>query len=147
MPHPNMGRVRAGDRAEYKPSTRDLEWAAGFYEGEGTINLGDDSSFQLSLHQNNPEPLVRLHKMFGGRKPFIYRPAAGNRKDCWRWYVSGTRARGIALTLFCLLSARRRLQIYKAFTGPATVWSLKDGICQKIERWKTDNSLLRYSGF
>lgn len=55
-----------------------------------------------------------MYALFGGRKPYIYRPARGNRKDCWRWYASGVRARGIALTLYGLLSLKRRAQIARA---------------------------------
>lgn len=102
-----------GEPAAQRPTIRDLEWAAGFYEGEGSCSCGNrpGDGFQVTMHQNNVEPLKRFYSIFGGREPYVSRAALGNRQSQHRWYASGSRARGIVLTLYPLLSARRQAQI------------------------------------
>lgn len=107
---------RGGDAATVTPTIRNLEWAAGLYEGEGSCSCGNrpGDGFQVTMTQNNIEPLDRMHRLFGGRKPYLSRPATGNRSDQHRWYASGCRARGIVMTLYPLLSTKRQAQIRKA---------------------------------
>ncbi len=98
------------------PTTPDLHWAAGFLEGEACFsggNTGRKREHRIVVAQTNPEPLHKLRCLFGGtvalskrRKDF--KPTWS---DQYRWRVSGSRAHGIQLTLFCLLSKRRQDQI------------------------------------
>lgn len=48
-----------------------VAWAAGFFDGEGSIALQSGGSGHLTLRlkvgQTNPEPLVRLVELFGGK--------------------------------------------------------------------------------
>lgn len=109
---------QSGFPATKKPTVRDLEWAAGFLEGEGSFVAGIGRRNKtpilcLSAAQVNPDPLIRLMSVFGGRtvKRKLQKP---NHQPCWVWYTYGARARGIALTLYTLLSDKRKAQIRAA---------------------------------
>lgn len=120
-----MGRLGSAhgttQRATLVPSPRELEWAAGFLEGEGSFSSNGVGAGKQMVHagQKHNEPLLRLQQMFGGR---VY--ARPNTKfgttdrvagaPLWCWYVCGARARGVMLTLISLLSSRRRAQILTA---------------------------------
>ncbi len=98
------------------PTIRDLEWAAGFLEGEGCWLRAGKAGFQSGAKQiATREPLDRLVALFGGA---IYavsharnRSAGGKGKDGWEWRACGARGRGVAMTLYPLLSQRRQSQI------------------------------------
>lgn len=96
---------RSTARATGRPRLRDLEWAAGFLEGEGGFYKTPTSHLASATQKETREPLERLHRLFGGG---IARPRP-NGVMCWQAY--GSRARGIAMTLYALLSARRKAQI------------------------------------
>ena len=106
-------RVRGKERPETPkasahPTIRDIAWAAGFIEGEGHFR----SRSQVTAVQVDVEPLNRLVALFGGS--IVPHTRAGNKhgwQASWTWRASGARARGIALTLYPLLSARRQTQI------------------------------------
>ena len=88
------------------PAIADLYWAAGFMDGEACFNNN-----RIKVAQKDRESLDRLKHWFGGNI------SQGNGKanpDIFVWSVSGARARGVMLTLFSMLSQRRRLQIRKA---------------------------------
>ena len=108
------------EKAKIHPTLRDLAWAAGFIEGEGCIirtckvGLGSE---KINAVQKTPEPLERLQAMFGGAiKP---KPGGAFKPEspCFVWEACGPRARGIMLTLYPMMTARRQEQIRKAL-GP-----------------------------
>jgi hypothetical protein len=82
----------------------DFIWAAGFYEGEGTLA---SYSLQTSITQKNRWPLERMKALFGGSISPPYR-------GCCRWQISGARARGFLMSIYELLSPRRQEQIVNA---------------------------------
>lgn len=92
----------------------DIGYAAGFYDGEGSIiKHKEANSCTVSIVQKDPEPLVKLCKQFGGNIKTY------NSYNYWR--VTGTEARGFILTIFSLLSTRRKHQILECkewFTTP-----------------------------
>lgn len=91
------------NKACASPTVRDLEWAAGFIEGEGSFpNMKHP---RVCVTQKNLEPLQRLVRLFGGR---IY---SVKNRDWAIWQISGPRARGVMMTLYSLMSKRRRGQI------------------------------------
>jgi len=94
-----FGYLKPGLEPTVKPSLLDIAWAAGVYEGEGTVNARN-----ISIAQKDKWILIRLRSLFGG-SVYDY----GN--VCSAWQVSGARARGFALTIFSFLSPRRRLQL------------------------------------
>lgn len=89
-------------KATVSPSARDLEWAAGFLEGEGSF-IKAAGTQRVSAFQNSLEPLLKLKSFFGGT---ISPQRVGN-----QWQIAGARARGVMMTLFSLLSERRKVQI------------------------------------
>jgi|ERR1044071_5069006 hypothetical protein len=107
--HPFGVRLKAA-QAIARPTTADIAWAAGFYEGEGTCSYATGSQHAI-VNQVEREPLDRLRKYFGG----TIRPVAAHRrsKPSWRWTVHGPRARGFLMTLYCLLSVKRQEQVRK----------------------------------
>jgi hypothetical protein len=96
-------------------TTRDLEKAAGFLEGEGCFFYGDRTP-TVSANQVAAGPLEYLRSLFGGK---IYRTAAkGNKQAFGQWRICGPQAAGLMITLYGLmLSDRRRGQIIKALKG------------------------------
>jgi hypothetical protein len=90
------------------PSMRDIAWAAGVYEGEGTChaNIRRTNSITLSISQKDLWLLQRLKMLFGGE---IY-----DARSISMWVLAGARARGFLMTIYALLSPRRQKQIRKA---------------------------------
>src|SRR3990167_4926258 len=96
--HPGRGR---GDNYGYQwhttptamvsPSMKDLHWAAGFIEGEGSF-MKHGNSVTVCAAQVQLEPLERLQQFFGGRLTFRRDDAL--RRPCHGWQVHGARARG-----------------------------------------------------
>jgi len=85
----------------------DLQWAAGFLEVEGCWPLGG-STLTITAVQVQKWPLDRLLILFGGR---IYRrsPAKNpNAQPQWQWVLHGWKAAGLSMTLFRLMSPKRK---------------------------------------
>ena len=114
----NFGREHAGtQKATVSPTARDLEWAAGFLEGEGCFRRG--SGVRGTEHvqgiQVNREPLERLLRLFGGSIHVQSEGPRGlGRQTCHTWDAWGSRARGIMMTLYSLVTERRKAQIRTA---------------------------------
>jgi len=103
-------------------AARDLYWAAGFLEGEGSFGLAR-KTVNISADQVQREPLERLQRIFGGP---IYQcsPKGRQVQPYFKWNVYGPRAAGVAMTLFAIMSPRRQQQIVSA-----------------LEAWKNSTSL------
>lgn len=97
------------------PTTKDLSWIAGFLEGEGSFRKGSTSHI-VSACQCYVEPLEVLQKFLGGRISFR-ETKSENHNDRYDWYVTGARARGVMMTLYPMLSPRRRDQISNSLEG------------------------------
>lgn len=115
---------RSTPKAVESPSKTDLGWIAGFLEGEGsfsrtTRNKGGGSTERVTARQKDSEPLLKLQRLLGGNvaKVVYHTPSnliSMNGKcdmPMWDWSVSGSRARGVMMTLFALMSQRRRERI------------------------------------
>lgn len=93
----------------------DYAWAAGFYEGEGTIHLmKSGGSVVLAVNQVTLEPLERLVEIFGG---MIYGPHSYNdNQPIYRWNVYNRQhAQQIILKMWPWLSQRRQEQAWSVF--------------------------------
>lgn len=108
------GATRSAARS---PKIQDIVWAAGFLEGEGSfhsVKRDYPGCVQVSAVQVNRQPLERLLAMFGGTIRTVKR-----RRAQWNqasvWVATGSRGRGIALTLYPLMSDKRKEQIRSAF--------------------------------
>ena len=105
-------------RATKNPTTRDLEWAAGFLEGEGNfrgVSKGEMTA-RVRCSQVNPEPIYRLAELFGGSIGHVFERGP-RRQPFYQWQLSGARARGVMMTLWPLMSQVRRDQIAGALPG------------------------------
>ena len=91
------------------PSMADLNWAAGFLEGEGSFQFQKGSGEVNASQSEEYMPLLKLQQLFGGTvgDPIIYKSYKPKR----RWWITGPRARGVMMTLYSLLSPRRKIQI------------------------------------
>ncbi len=105
-----IGRIR-GRKATVKPSVRDLEWAAGFLEGEGSFIFSGRHA--ISAVQVNAQPVQRLRALFGGNL-WLRRAKEMQHRDAYQWMVTGARARGLMMTVYSLMSQRRKDQIRAA---------------------------------
>ena len=95
------------------PTVRDIAWTAGFLEGEGSFHNGLGSTV-VSAVQVNKEPIQRLLELFGGSAKQYNLHGRDNNKPIWRWSVSGAKGRGLAMTVYVLMSAKRQAQIRHA---------------------------------
>lgn len=79
----------------------DLAWAAGFIDGEGSINLGFSNNqksitLNLSAKQIDPRPLIKLSKMFGGN---VRELTTLNKRGINEWYIIGNKAKEALILL------------------------------------------------
>lgn len=97
--------------ATQTPTTADLAWAAGFLEGEGSFLY--QGTAVVKTCQKQKQPLHKLKSLFGGNIWVDHK----NQGRSSEWSVHGKRARGVALTLYGLLSDRRQWQVRKMLRG------------------------------
>ena len=91
---------------------KDIYWAAGFLDGEGYFGRRRSTCF-VQATQVQAELLYRLQKLFGGHVRQFQRDQVTGRRY-HRWDFHGKKATGLMLTLYSLLSLKRKLQIQKA---------------------------------
>mgnify|MGYP001579347377 CR=1 FL=1 len=111
---------RQCQQARVSPTTAALAWAAGFIEGEGTftpLRVKERLYQRLTAYQNNLEPLEKLQALFGGSIWGFTTKRTQARELGHTWHVNGARARGVMLTLWTFLSAKRRGQLRSALSG------------------------------
>ena len=122
--------ARKTPKATKTPTRLDLAWAAGFLDGEGCFHTNGGNrklspfwnNVAVSCAQRYPEGLLdRLQAMFGGsirQYDTQWNNASGHQTSIiFHWRTSGSRARGIMLTLYPLLSPRRQKRIRKILYG------------------------------
>lgn len=90
-----------------------LAWAAGFYDGEGSVGLsGPGGRYpQLRISQCHPEVLQRFRLAVGGIG-FVTgpHPRPAPRQDVWVYRTSGMNAQAVAAMLWPFLSSVKRAQ-------------------------------------
>lgn len=91
---------------------KELFWAAGFMEGEGSfIQSRTHYGIRCSAGQVNKEPLERLQKIFGGSICLEHRAYKNIGCDIWIWRLGGGPSAAVMMTLYSLMSEKRRGQI------------------------------------
>jgi len=93
-------------------TAREIEWTAGFLEGEGSFVSRGPSAI-VTASQVQADPLLKLQRIFGGKIDY-YVQANPKHSPFYRWHVHNAHARGLMLTLYTLMSPKRRQQIVKA---------------------------------
>ena len=124
-------------KAKQKATISEIKWAAGFLEGEGSFTWCGGNSQNVRASNKNKEPLQHLQNIFGGSIHFyekIFTNTFSNyngrnwqnyttkchkkpikiKNFIWIWLASGSRARGIMMTVYSFMSDRRKQQIKKA---------------------------------
>ena len=102
------------------PTSFDIVWAAGIYEGEGTISRKPvnrrGGTEVVSVSQKDPWILYRLREFFGGSVGIRLHGGGGKyrKHPMAHWNICGARARGFAMTIYKLLSPWRKAQICRA---------------------------------
>ena len=87
----------------------DLHWVSGFIEGEGCFSH-NTSSLQLGVAQVQRWPLEKLVRIFGGKLRII-KARKENHNNQFFWCVYGNVAAGTMMTLYPLLSPKRKEKI------------------------------------
>ena len=114
---------------------RELFWAAGFLEGEGSFGACSGPSRQhgqirITCHQVQREPLDRLHRLFGGN---VMGPHRGPKNPIFLWSLQYRKAVSLMMTLYAVMSENRKKQIraalsyWKSFRAHRSTWLT----CQK----------------
>lgn len=110
-------------------TTRDLDWVAGFLEGEGCFSwrkVRRSGTASVSAVQVQRWPLLRLQELFGGNQYLVPARQTGHQAK-WQWELSGIAGAGLMMTLYPLLSPRRQEQVARA-----------------LAEWKTRGVAARY---
>lgn len=93
-----------------RPALKDIYWAAGIYEGEGSCHGSHRSNIQCRVGQKDRWLCDRLRALFGGHVC----ATTNQGKPFYNWAMSGARARGFLMTIYTLMSPRRQDQIVSA---------------------------------
>jgi hypothetical protein len=99
-----------------KVTVRQLEWVAGFLEGEGYFaSRKGVGTMRVDVGQVQLEPLQRLLDLFGGSISLHKRNKEKHhlwvQQDIYHWQLSGLAAAGLCMTLYPLMSTGRKGQI------------------------------------
>lgn len=101
--------------AKISPTTFDIVFASGFYEGEGHVRLDKSNQISLAIVQNDKEILDRLNLQFGGVVHGPYKNKKGN--DYYYWMLVRERAIGFMFTIYTFLSKSRKRQFKSVLSG------------------------------
>lgn len=107
------GWSKPGLEATAHPTTLDIAWAAGIFEGEGwsSSTAGGRPTTHAAVGQKERWFLDRLRALFGGS---VYLSARiGRNANTHQWHIHGPRARGFLMTIYKFLSPRRQAQLRK----------------------------------
>src|SRR5262245_41341405 len=98
------------------PTSLDIAWAAGIWEGEGSIIY--NGSIQVSMSQSDewlPQQFLELFgwRIYSIKSDYYWRnhPDSQPTKTQYRWILNGDKAIGFWMTIWKFLSPRRRKQI------------------------------------
>jgi hypothetical protein len=98
------GWMKRGLEPKVHPTIKDIYWAAGIYEGEGTCKHKPGTL--VSVSQKDTWILLKLKELFGGTVSVHDKV-----KKSSHWQISGPRARGFLMTIYSLLSPHRQARI------------------------------------
>ena len=94
----------------YNISMKELiAWAAGLFEGEGSIILNPArSSYGVSMSQTDKDVLEKFQSIVGGKISKTFDQRKPHYKKCWQWWAYGENAKKILLLLYPYLQSRRK---------------------------------------
>lgn len=130
-----------------------LHWAAGFLEGEGTFYGPHNGHQRISIiaTQVQREPLDRMKKLLGGNVLGPYVSKQLTHQPHFRWGLHGTNAAALMMTLYALMSPKRKdtikaaLVAWRVAPGNPKTWRSR-GICQNGHPMTGENYIIAPSG-
>lgn len=117
MAFPSGRRSQHKGALQFAMNIKELYWAAGFIEGEGSFKFQKPSGLQITAVQVQEQPLLRLQAVLGGTITGPHSPRDPKHASQYHWQASSVRAAGMMMTLFSLLSPRRKAQVREALAG------------------------------
>ena len=91
-----------------------IEWVAGLFEGEGTINNTKPNYYlMIAIQMTDKDILDRLYNKYGGSLCSCKKQQV-HHKDAWRWQLSGQKAANLLNEMLPLLGNRRTLRAQEA---------------------------------
>ena len=96
-------------------ATRDIAWAAGIWEGEGSVG-SQKGVLRTVVDQKDRWILDRFVSLFGG-KVMSYPTTGAGTGTMHRWGIYGGHGLGFMFTIYPLLSPRRQKQFLEALKG------------------------------
>lgn len=106
-----MGALRLRPEADGEDALIEIIWAAGLFEGEGSICVHTSAGkyvykrVHLALSTTDEDVVRRFHAAVG--LGTINGPYQGTNKRYWQWRVTGTKARVVLERLLPYLGERR----------------------------------------
>ena len=101
-------------KAIVHPTIQDIYFAAGVWFGEGTCGQTRHGSAMANVDQVDPWITCWMIERFGGSKKAHHHKLVSGNGINHRWTVYGARARGFLMTIYKLMSPKRKTQIRKA---------------------------------
>ena len=105
-------------------SKYEIGWIAGFLEGEGYFHTVGrlDSTPRVEATQVDIGPIDRLYDRFGGKmwlesRGGEYGRQRGQRQPLWRWYAHPSESIQIMMTIWPLVSTKRKEEIEKCINA------------------------------
>ena len=92
--------------ATLHPTTADIAWISGIYEGEGWVVRVRPGLPAVSIGQKDRWMLDKARDLFGG--------SVNVGKDFYTWHLHGSAARGFLMTIYSFLSPRRQEQVARS---------------------------------
>lgn len=132
----------------------ELYWAAGFLEGEGYFCLRGGKKKTtpgILASQVQREPLERLLILFGGKIYGPYSSRHTTHSPFYRWDISSTSSIEVMMTLYKLMSTKRKEEIRKVISawkvspGNSSVWIAR-GFCKNGHDLTGSNYVVAPSG-
>lgn len=99
------------------PNLSDIYWLAGFLEGEGSFNIyrhsnGTSKVFRITASSTDADTIDKVSKIIHGFGKFTsYHNGDSSRKRVYQYSLVGNLAIQWMMTLYPLMSTRRRSQI------------------------------------
>jgi len=125
-------------------SVKEIYWVAGFLEGEGYFGYQNSSTIRIVAAQTSTDPLLRLQNLFGGKIYSIKRKAGEAGQTVHKWYLNGPMAAGLCMTIYALMSSKRKEQIGTALRAwlARKVHSLLNPNCSSGHRLIEENTYI-----
>jgi len=129
-------------------STSDIHWAAGFIDADGCV-AKQGSTIAINAVQKDRWPLDKLASIFGGKvRSYARKEVVG--RSYYRWELYGSKAAGVMMTLFTLMSPRRqkRIQELLSFWTPLKRGNAnaKKTHCKYGHEYTVENTYLKKGG-